>query len=58
MAIDFRGLNEITINNKFPIPNMDEILDKLGKCQYFTKLDLFSIFKQVFERLRRLNHKL
>jgi len=27
MAIDYRGLHEITINDKFLIPNMDEILD-------------------------------
>lgn len=47
MAIDYRGLNEITINDKFPIPNMDEILDKLGKCQYFTTLDLAKGFHQI-----------
>jgi len=47
MAIDYRGLNEITINDKFPIPNLNEILVKLGKCQYFTTLDLAKGFNQI-----------
>jgi len=36
LVVDYRNLNEITVNDKFPIPRMDEILDKLGRCQYFT----------------------
>jgi len=39
-------LSEITINDKFPIPNMYEILGKLGKCQYFTTTDLAKCFHQ------------
>jgi len=40
LVVDYRGLNEITICDKFPIPNMDEILGKLGRCHYFTTIDL------------------
>lgn len=47
LVIDYRNLNEITIDDKFPIPNMDEILDKLGKCQYFTTIDLAKGFHQI-----------
>jgi len=36
LVVDYRNLNEITIYDKFPIRRMDEILDKLGRCQYFT----------------------
>ncbi|KAA5583712.1 RNA-directed DNA polymerase, partial [Pseudomonas aeruginosa] len=32
---------------KYPIPNISDVLDKLGKCQYFTTLDLASGFYQV-----------
>lgn len=47
IVIDFRKLNEKTISDKYPIPNITDVLDKLGKCQYFTTLDLASGFHQV-----------
>lgn len=47
LVVDFRKLNEKTIDDKYPIPNLTDILDKLGKCQYFTTLDLASGFYQV-----------
>lgn len=36
LVVDFRKLNEITIADKFPILNLDDILDKLGHAKYFT----------------------
>lgn len=45
--IDYRKLNDKTIDDKYPIPLISEILDRLGKAQYFTTLDLFSGFNQV-----------
>ncbi|XP_063891879.1 retrovirus-related Pol polyprotein from transposon 297 [Helicoverpa armigera] len=47
LVIDFRKLNEKTIDDKYPIPNITDTLDKLGKCQYFVSLDLTSGFYQV-----------
>ncbi|CAD7002024.1 unnamed protein product [Ceratitis capitata] len=40
-------LNEVTIDDKCPIPNIDEILKKLGRSQYFTTLDLAKGFHQI-----------
>lgn len=47
LVIDFRKLNEKTVADRYPIPNISEILDKLGRCMYFTTLDLASGFHQV-----------
>jgi transposase InsO family protein len=47
LVIDFRKLNEKTIDDKYPIPNINDVLDKLGRCQYFSTLDLASGFYQV-----------
>lgn len=47
MVIDYRKLNELTIPDNYPIPNIHEILDQLGKSKYFTTLDLKSGFHQI-----------
>lgn len=47
LVVDFRKLNDKTIDDKYPIPNISDVLDKLGRCQYFTTLDLASGFYQV-----------
>ena len=47
LVIEYRKLNEKTIDDRYPIPNITDILDKLGRCMYFTTLDLASGFHQV-----------
>lgn len=47
LVVDFRKLNDKTIDDKYPIPNIADVLDKLGNCHYFTTLDLASGFYQV-----------
>lgn len=44
IVIDYRKLNEKTIDDKFPLPNISDILDKLGKAHYFSTLDLANGF--------------
>lgn len=47
VVIDYRKLNEITVDDKYPLPNISDLLDQLGQCQYFSTLDLASGFHQI-----------
>ena len=40
LCVDYRGLNNITIKNKYPLPLIQELLQRLSEAKYFTKLDL------------------
>lgn len=42
LVIDYRKTNEKTIDDKYPLPNITEILDRLGRCSYFSTVDLAS----------------
>ena len=42
-----RLLNKKTISNAYPLPNISEILDHLGRAQYFSVFDLASGFHQI-----------
>jgi hypothetical protein len=46
-CIDYRKLNSITIKNKFPLPIIDELLDKIVGAKYFTTIDLASVFHHI-----------
>nr|CAH7733080.1 unnamed protein product [Callosobruchus chinensis] len=47
LVVDYRRLNEKTIGDRYPLPNITDLLDKLGRCQYFSTLDLASGFHQI-----------
>jgi RNase H-like domain found in reverse transcriptase/Reverse transcriptase (RNA-dependent DNA polymerase)/Integrase zinc binding domain/Chromo (CHRromatin Organisation MOdifier) domain/Integrase core domain len=40
ICVDYRGLNKITVKDKYPLPLMSELRDRLRTARVFTKLDL------------------
>lgn len=47
VVIDYRKLNEKIKDDKFPLPNISEILDSLSGAIYFTHLDLSQGYYQL-----------
>ena len=45
-----QALNKITVKNRYPLPKVEELMDRLHGARYFTKLDLYSGYHQI--RLR------
>jgi transposase InsO family protein len=45
-CVDYRKLNEITIKDNYPMPNIEDKIDALGGSRVFTSLDLTSGYWQ------------
>ena len=40
LAVDYRGLNRITKKDRYPLPLIPDLLDRLNSAKVFTKIDL------------------
>uniref|UniRef100_A0A093UT40 Transposon Tf2-6 polyprotein n=1 Tax=Talaromyces marneffei PM1 TaxID=1077442 RepID=A0A093UT40_TALMA len=47
ICVDYRGLNEITKKNRYPIPLIQETLQMLTRACYFMKLDIIAAFNKL-----------
>ncbi len=47
LCVDFRGLNQVTKKNRYPLPLISEAIDCLSGTRYFTKLDI----REAYHRL-------
>ena len=51
LCIDYQGLNNLTIKNRYLLPSIGESLNCLGHVNHFTQLDLTNIYYRV--RIRK-----
>jgi len=51
LYVDYRELNAITIPNRYPLPLMQELQDRVQGAQWFTKMDLKNGFNLI--RIRK-----
>jgi len=51
LCVDYRGINRVTIPNRYPLPLMQELQDRVQGAQFFTKMDLKSGFALI--RIRK-----
>lgn len=47
LVVDYRKLNSVTIPDRYPIPEINEVLANLGDNSWFTIIDLKSGFHQI-----------
>lgn len=46
-VIDFRAVNAVVEDECYPMPRIDDLIDRVGKAKFLTKIDLSSSFHQV-----------
>ena len=46
-CIDYRKVNNVTKTDAYPIPRLEDCIDKIGKAQYVSKFDLLKGYWQV-----------
>lgn len=44
MCVDYRGLNAVTVRNRYPLPLINQLLDRLRSAKVFTRIDLRSAY--------------
>lgn len=47
MVVDYRALNRITEENRYPLFTIQELLDRVGRCSIYTSRDPNSAYNQV-----------
>ena len=46
-CVDYRKINAATVPNRYPLPRIDSIFDRLGNATYFTSLDAQAGYWQI-----------
>jgi hypothetical protein len=47
MCVDCRALNKATVKNRYPLPRIDDLFDRLSVAKVFSRIDLRSRYYQI-----------
>ena len=47
LYVNYRGVNNLTMKNQYPLPLIGEALDRLGQAKHLTQLDLTSAYHKM-----------
>ena len=47
LCVDYRALNKATVKNRYPLPRVEDLMDRLHGATVFSKIDLLSGYYQV-----------
>ena len=47
LCVDYRALNQMTIKNRYPIPLVTEIMDRISKAKEFSRVDVRDAFNRM-----------
>jgi hypothetical protein len=45
--VDYRALNKVTMKNRYPLPRINDLFDRLSRTKVFSKIDLRSGYYQI-----------
>jgi hypothetical protein len=47
MCVDYRSLNDVIVKNKYPLPSIEDLFDRMRGARVFSKIDLRSGYHQM-----------
>jgi hypothetical protein len=47
LCVDYRGLNKVSVKNRYPLPLISEILDWLAGAKVFSKIDIQDAYYRI-----------
>jgi hypothetical protein len=47
MCVDYRSLNDVTVRNKYSLPRIEDLFDRMRDARVFSKIDLRSWYHQM-----------